>query len=195
MATNSKWAANRNRTRPPTCPRKAGLRPDAPPSHCPGVRATTRPNRSRLCSLSSSGGEGWGEEASFHISSKLGAITPPPSARRSAAPGHSCRFACQILNQCHLKIALFPRCFCPVFEGGVYYSLRPNHLQNHPPPTAQFPSCRAEGFAEAGLSPLRFTFYALRAAFHVSGHASRTCRAGASERRRVTQSTHRHLKI
>jgi hypothetical protein len=40
---------------------------------CPGVWATTRPNRSRLGSLASSGGEGWGEEASFHMSSKLGA--------------------------------------------------------------------------------------------------------------------------
>ena len=56
-----------------------------PPPLGPGVWATTHPNRSRLCSLSSSGGEGRGEEASFHISSKLGASAPPPSPLRSSS--------------------------------------------------------------------------------------------------------------
>jgi hypothetical protein len=36
------------------------------------------------------------------------------------------------------KIALFPRRFCPVFEGGVYYSLRPNYLRSPTLKTVQF---------------------------------------------------------
>jgi hypothetical protein len=59
--------------------------PRAPP-HCPGVWETPRPNRSRLCSLSSSGGEGWGEEASFHISSKLVASKRPSPPHLFSSP-------------------------------------------------------------------------------------------------------------
>jgi hypothetical protein len=43
------------------------------------------------------------------------------------------RFTCHVSRQCHPQIALFPRCFCAVFKGGIYYSLLPNHLRSRNP--------------------------------------------------------------
>jgi hypothetical protein len=73
-------------------------------------------------------------------------------------------FKYQISRQCHPNIALFPRRFCAVFEGGIYYPLRPNYLRSRPLKPVQFPvdiACRAD------LPPPR----------------RRTCRAEAIRRR------------
>jgi hypothetical protein len=49
------------------------------------------------------------------------------------------RFTFHVSRQRHPQIALFPRRFCAVFKGGIYYSLTPNHLRSPTLKTVQFP--------------------------------------------------------
>jgi len=60
---------------------------------------------------------------------------PVPNASRKFLPGTP--------RICHPNIALFPRRFCAVFEGGICYSLLHKHLRSLPLKTAQFPASHA----------------------------------------------------
>jgi len=59
--------------------------------------------------------------------------TREPIRARERASSANRKFLPGTPRICHPQIALFPRCFCAVSKGGVYYPLLPNYLRSPTP--------------------------------------------------------------